>query len=130
MAYAKEPAYKHGSIPRTGVLLVNLGTPAAATAKAVRRYLKQFLSDPRVVEIPPAIWKPLLHGVVLRVRPAQSAERYLRIWTKEGSPLFVHSEPVPVTIRVPRSLSALRETRTSVATMVPPFVTVSVLSSE
>ncbi|MFM2052131.1 MAG: hypothetical protein RL456_168 [Pseudomonadota bacterium] len=89
MRYAPEPEYRHGSPARTGVLLVNLGTPDAPTAPAVRRYLAQFLSDPRVVEIPPAVWKPILHGIILRVRPAKSAAKYASIWTPEGSPLAV-----------------------------------------
>ena len=73
------------------MLLVNLGTPDAATPAAVRRYLAQFLSDPRVVEIPSALWKPILHGVVLNIRPARSARKYAMIWTTDGSPLLVHS---------------------------------------
>ena len=72
------------------MLLVNLGTPDAPTPKAVRRYLAQFLSDRRVIEIPWALWKTLLHGVILNVRPAQSAKRYAAIWTKDGSPLLAH----------------------------------------
>jgi len=91
LAHAPEPPFTHDRTPRIGVLLVNLGTPDAPTAGAVRRYLAQFLSDPRVVEIPPLVWKPLLHGVILNVRPAQSAKRYAAIWTKDGSPLLAHS---------------------------------------
>ncbi|OJX29420.1 MAG: ferrochelatase [Burkholderiales bacterium 68-12] len=87
MPFATEPAYTHGSAERTAVLLCNLGTPDAPTAPALRRYLGQFLSDPRVVEIPRALWLPLLHGVILRTRPAQSAAKYASIWTPEGSPL-------------------------------------------
>ncbi|TCM17855.1 ferrochelatase [Novosphingobium sp. PhB165] len=74
---------------RIGVLLVNLGTPDAPTAPAVRRYLAEFLSDPRVVEIPAALWKPILHGVILRTRPAKSAHAYAQVWTEGGSPLAV-----------------------------------------
>jgi ferrochelatase len=70
-----------------GVLLVNLGTPDAATPTAVRRYLAQFLSDPRVIEIPAIAWKPILHGVILRTRPAKSAHAYAQVWTDQGSPL-------------------------------------------
>jgi ferrochelatase len=77
--------------PRTGVLLVNLGTPEAPTAQAVRRYLSEFLSDPRVVELPRLLWLPLLHGVVLNVRPKKSAAKYAKVWTEEGSPLMVHT---------------------------------------
>jgi len=90
--YRPEPAFAHDRQPRLGVLLVNLGTPDAPTPEAVRRYLAEFLVDPRVVELPRAIWRPVLHGLVLRVRPARSAERYRRIWTKDGSPLLVHSQ--------------------------------------
>jgi ferrochelatase len=81
----------HPSIPRPkiGVLLINLGTPDAPEARAVRRYLAEFLSDPRVIEIPKLAWKPILHGVILRTRPRKSAEAYNQIWTNEGSPLRV-----------------------------------------
>ena len=72
---------------RVGVLLVNLGTPDAPTAPAVRRYLAEFLSDRRVIEIPPIAWKPILHGIILRTRPAKSAHAYAQVWTEEGSPL-------------------------------------------
>ena len=75
-----------------GVLLVNLGTPEAPEPSAVRKYLAEFLSDPRVVEIPPAIWKPVLYGVILRTRPAKSAKAYREIWTNEGSPLMAISK--------------------------------------
>lgn len=90
--YLPEPAFSHDAAARLGVLLINLGTPDAPTASAVRRYLAEFLSDPRVVEIPRAMWKPLLHGVILRLRPARSAQRYANIWTKDGSPLLLHSQ--------------------------------------
>jgi ferrochelatase len=75
--------------PRIGVLLINLGTPDAPEVRAVRRYLAEFLSDPRVIEIPPIAWKPILHGIILRTRPRRSAEAYNQIWTNEGSPLRV-----------------------------------------
>jgi ferrochelatase len=75
--------------PRIGVLLINLGTPDAPEEQAVRRYLAEFLSDPRVIEIPKFAWKPILHGFVLRTRPRRSAEAYNQIWTNEGSPLRV-----------------------------------------
>jgi ferrochelatase len=88
MSFAPEPAYVHGTAERTAVLLVNLGTPDAPTTPAVRRYLAEFLSDPRVVEIPRLAWWPILHGIVLRVRPAKSAAKYATIWTPEGSPLL------------------------------------------
>ena len=89
MDYRPEPAWRHGSPARVGVLLVNLGTPDEPTPAALRRYLGEFLSDPRVVEIPRAVWWPLLHGVILRSRPARSARKYASIWTPEGSPLAV-----------------------------------------
>jgi len=73
--------------PRVGVMLVNLGTPQAATPAAVRTYLAEFLSDRRVVEIPRAVWLPILHGIILRTRPAKSAHAYAQVWTRDGSPL-------------------------------------------
>ena len=91
MAHVPEPPFAHDRSPKVGVLLVNLGTPDAPTPSAVRRYLAQFLSDPRVIEIPPALWKPILYGVVLVTRPAASAKKYKAIWTKDGSPLLMHS---------------------------------------
>ena len=72
---------------RIGVLLINLGTPDAPDAGAVRRYLAEFLSDRRVVEIPAIAWKPILHGIILRTRPRKSAHAYQQVWTNEGSPL-------------------------------------------
>jgi len=74
-----------------GIVLVNLGTPDAATPEAVRRYLAEFLSDPRVVELPRLLWLPILHGLVLRLRPARSAEKYAAVWTPQGSPLAVNT---------------------------------------
>ena len=87
-----EPPHRHDAAEKTAVLLINLGTPEAPTAQAVRRYLKEFLSDPRVVEIPRAIWWLILNGIILNVRPKKSAEKYAAIWTTDGSPLKVHSE--------------------------------------
>ena len=83
------PPADHPSIaePKVGVLLINLGTPDAPEERAVRRYLAEFLSDRRVVEIHPVAWKPILHGIILRTRPRKSAEAYNQIWTNEGSPL-------------------------------------------
>jgi protoporphyrin/coproporphyrin ferrochelatase len=74
------------------ILLVNLGTPSAPTPAAVRRYLAEFLSDPRVVELPRFLWLPILHGIVLRTRPARSAQKYRLVWTAEGSPLAAHTK--------------------------------------
>lgn len=73
--------------PKIGVLLVNLGTPDAPTPRAVKRYLKQFLSDRRVVEIPPLLWQPILRGIILNTRPKRSAKAYAKVWTENGSPL-------------------------------------------
>ncbi len=89
--YIDPPTDERQSAPRTAVLLVNLGTPAAPTPDAVREYLTEFLSDPRVVELPRALWWPVLHGYVLRTRPRRSAESYAKIWTHEGSPLLSYS---------------------------------------
>ncbi|TAJ76322.1 MAG: ferrochelatase [Gallionellaceae bacterium] len=91
MSYSTEPSYTHGTPEKTAVLLINLGTPDAPTAQAVRPYLKEFLSDPRVVEIPRAIWWPILNGIILNVRPQKSAAKYASIWTDEGSPLKVYT---------------------------------------
>jgi protoporphyrin/coproporphyrin ferrochelatase len=87
-----EPPYTHGTESRIGVLLVNLGTPDAPSAAAVRAYLREFLSDPRVVEIPRPVWWPILNLFVLPTRPRDSARRYGQVWMKEGSPLKVHTE--------------------------------------
>ena len=77
---------------KVGVLLANLGTPDAPTTPAVRKYLAEFLSDPRVIEIPPLLWKLILHGIILRVRPKKSAALYKSIWSDEGSPLLAISK--------------------------------------
>ncbi|MEC5396726.1 ferrochelatase [Uliginosibacterium sp. H1] len=90
--FLPEPAHRHGSTERFGILLVNLGTPEAATAPAVKKYLAEFLADPRVVEIPSFAWKPVLHGIILNTRPKKSAAKYAQVWTSEGSPLAVHTE--------------------------------------
>jgi ferrochelatase len=91
MRFEQEPSHQHGKLGRTAIVLVNLGTPDAPTAAAVRPYLKQFLSDPRVVEIPKAVWWFILNGVILPFRSGKSAHKYASIWTKEGSPLLVHT---------------------------------------
>lgn len=92
--YNSNPQYEHGLPESLGVLLVNLGTPDDATPGAVRRYLRQFLSDPRVVELPRMLWLPILHGYILRTRPARSAEAYAKIWTEQGSPLLLHTRDI------------------------------------
>ena len=86
---SRPPDHPPVAEPKVGVLLINLGTPDAPHARAVRRYLAEFLSDPRVIEIPAIAWKPLLHGIILRTRPRRSAEAYNQVWTNEGSPLAV-----------------------------------------
>jgi ferrochelatase len=83
----RPPDHPTLSEPKVGVLLINLGTPDAPEERAVRRYLAEFLSDRRVIEIHPFAWKPILHGIILRTRPRKSAEAYNEIWTNEGSPL-------------------------------------------
>jgi len=92
MSHLSEPSCHHGTPSRTGILLINLGTPDAPTAAAVKPYLREFLSDPRVVEIPRVLWWPILNGIILNTRPKKSAEKYAQIWTSEGSPLLVHTQ--------------------------------------
>jgi len=91
-AFAKDPPFTHGQPPRTAVLYCNLGTPDSTSTADVRRYLREFLSDHRVVEIPRVLWMLILHGIILRFRPAKSAAKYASIWTPEGSPLKVWTE--------------------------------------
>ncbi|MBK1644684.1 ferrochelatase [Thiocapsa imhoffii] len=88
MTFVSHAEFHHDAPERLGVLLVNLGTPDAPTVPAVRRYLAEFLADPRVVELPRALWLPILHGVILRVRPARSAKAYQSVWAEDGSPLL------------------------------------------
>lgn len=92
MRYLPEPKFSPDMVPKIGVLLVNLGTPNAPTPTAVKHYLAQFLSDPRVVEIPRLPWWLILHGIILNTRPKKSAAKYATIWTKDGSPLRVWTE--------------------------------------
>ena len=90
--FAKEPPFSHGQPSRTAVLYCNLGTPDAPTSAAVRRFLSEFLGDPRVVEVPRLLWLMILHGIILRLRPAKSAAKYASIWTKDGSPLKIWTD--------------------------------------
>ena len=92
MSFSREPSFTHGTEPRTAVVLVNLGTPDKPTRGAVRRYLRQFLSDRRVVEIPRVVWWFILNLIILPFRSGKSAKKYNLIWTKEGSPLKVHTQ--------------------------------------
>ncbi|MEW5787648.1 MAG: ferrochelatase [Pseudomonadota bacterium] len=85
--YLPEPPFRHDQPARLGVLLINLGTPEAPTARALRPYLKEFLWDRRVVEIPRPLWWLILNGIILNTRPGKSAEKYASIWRPEGSPL-------------------------------------------
>jgi ferrochelatase len=94
MQYHGQPAFDHQQIPAVGVLLLNLGTPEAPTTPALRRYLKEFLSDPRIVEQPRWLWWLVLNGVILNIRPPRSAAAYRRIWTDAGSPLLTHSRDI------------------------------------
>jgi protoporphyrin/coproporphyrin ferrochelatase len=97
--YNPEPDYKHGDQLKVGILLTNLGTPDAPTSKALRPYLKQFLMDKRVVEIPSFIWWFILNWIILLVRPKKSAEKYAQVWTKEGSPLLVNASKQALLLR-------------------------------
>ncbi len=88
MSLYNTATYAHDSLPTTGILLINLGTPDAPTPAALRRYLGEFLADPRITEMPRWLWWLILHGIILRVRPRRSARNYQKIWTKTGSPLL------------------------------------------
>ncbi|MDH5183119.1 MAG: ferrochelatase [Gammaproteobacteria bacterium] len=87
--YQGEEIFQHDQPETLGVLITNLGTPDSPTSKGLRKYLKEFLSDRRVVEIPRLLWLLILHGIILRFRPSKSARAYQSIWTDEGSPLMV-----------------------------------------
>lgn len=91
MKYLNRQNFDHGHKPKIGVLISNLGTPDAPQTAELRRYLKQFLSDPRVVEVPRLLWWFILHGVILTLRPKRSAAAYRKVWTSEGSPLLIHT---------------------------------------
>lgn len=92
--------YEHGTPSRLGVLVTNLGTPNSPNAADVRRYLAEFLWDPRIIEAPRWLWWLVLHGVILRIRPARSAHAYRQIWTEQGSPLLLHSRALSERIGV------------------------------
>lgn len=97
--YNGQTTYEHGLPQRTGVLLVNLGTPEEPTARGLRPYLRQFLGDPRVIEWPAWLWKPILNGIILQVRPKKSAKLYASIWTENGSPLLVYSQNIAANLQ-------------------------------
>lgn len=92
MKYIGSPEFSHQQTDKIGVLITNLGTPDAPNPKALHRYLKEFLWDPRVVEVPRLIWWFALHGVILRIRPRRSAKSYATVFTDKGSPLLFHTE--------------------------------------
>lgn len=91
MGFINTKEFSHAQGDKIGVLLTNLGTPDEATPKALKRYLKQFLSDPRVVEVPRLLWWCILNGVILNIRPRRSAKAYATVFTEEGSPLLFHT---------------------------------------
>ena len=91
MQYQGSADFDHLQASRIGVLITNLGTPDAPDTRSLRRYLAEFLSDPRVVEVPRLIWWLVLHGIILRIRPRRSARAYASVWTDAGSPLLVHT---------------------------------------
>lgn len=93
-SYQSIPEFEHGQSESIGVLIVNLGTPEEPTSPAVRRFLKQFLSDPRVIEYPRWLWWLILNGVILRIRPSRSAAAYKKIWADDGSPLMLFSKAI------------------------------------
>jgi ferrochelatase len=92
--YQITPEFEHGRAECIGILVVNLGTPEGPDTASVRRFLKQFLSDPRVVEYPRWLWWLILNGIILRIRPSRSAEAYSKIWTEQGSPLMIYSQAI------------------------------------
>jgi protoporphyrin/coproporphyrin ferrochelatase len=92
MSYLGDPDFEHGSPTQLGILLANLGTPDAPETGPVRRYLREFLWDPRIIELPRPLWWLILHGVILRIRPARSARAYRKVWTEAGSPLLAHTQ--------------------------------------
>lgn len=99
MAFLKEPDHAHGKPVKTAVVLINLGTPDAPTKSALRRYLKEFLWDRRVVEVPRMIWWLILHLIILPFRSAKSAAKYASIWEKDGSPLKLHTQKQAVLLQ-------------------------------
>ncbi|NVK54114.1 MAG: ferrochelatase [Alteromonadaceae bacterium] len=91
MKYAGNPGFSHQQADKIGVIVTNLGTPNAPTKGALKPYLKEFLSDPRVVEVPRLLWWLILNGVILNIRPGRSAKAYETVWSEQGSPLMVHT---------------------------------------
>ena len=104
MKYKSDKNYSHGDERKIGVLLVNLGTPDEPTTSAVRKYLSEFLSDPRIVEIPKIIWWLILNLIILNIRPKKSRDLYKKIWLKEGSPLLVISNKIVEKIKISKNI--------------------------
>ena len=100
MKFVGEEDFKHQDRQKTGVLICNLGTPETYKTKDVRRFLRQFLSDGRVIEIPKIIWWFILNGIILTLRPSKSAKLYKSVWTKEGSPLLVLSKKLTEKLKI------------------------------
>ncbi len=111
--FESHPKYEHGQAESLGVLVVNLGTPDAPTTSAVRRYLREFLWDPRVVEYPRVLWWLILNLVILVIRPSRSAHAYQQIWTDDGSPLLSHSRAIAAALQ--EKLSSLLQGNVRVA---------------
>jgi len=99
MPFRPEPTIPHGQPARTAIVYCNLGTPDEPSAPALRRYLAEFLGDPRVVEIPKLVWWPILHSIILRTRPKKSAAKYASVWLPEGSPLKVWTDKQATLLR-------------------------------
>ncbi len=99
MKYQGRAGFAHGTPPLAVVVLVNLGTPDRAETRAVRRFLAEFLADPRVIELPRLLWRVILHGVILRIRPRRSAHAYQQVWTERGSPLLFHTQDLVAATR-------------------------------
>lgn len=99
MKYVGKENYRHDSVEKVGLLVTNLGTPQAPTASALRKYLAEFLWDPRVVEYPRLLWWLVLHLIILRIRPSRSAKTYAKIWMDEGSPLMIHTKALVSAIK-------------------------------
>ena len=104
MKYKSDKNYSHGDERKIGVLLVNLGTPDEPTTSAVRKYLSEFLSDPRIVEIPKIIWWLILNLIILNIRPKKSRDLYKKIWLEKGSPLLVISNKIVEKIKILKNI--------------------------
>ena len=106
MRYKPDENYSHGDERKIGILLVNLGTPDAPTTSAVRKYLAEFLADPRIVEIPRVIWWIILNLIILNIRPKKSRDLYKKIWSEDGSPLLVISKKIIYKLRLSKNISS------------------------